>query len=218
MNCGKAYINQIVLGKVINIEEIWKDIIIEGYDVRYQISNLGRVKSIARLSEQGHWLNEIIMKQCDNRHGYLYVDLYANRRNGYHKIRKYVHRLVAEYFVDNPDPENFKEVDHLDTNPSNNIYTNLRWCTHVGNYENPITVQNEKKAHIGYRPSEKIFENLRKRISVYKDGVLLHTFTSYKDLDENSKEIIGKQLWNVYARQVVKGEREEYNGYQFKLA
>lgn len=196
--------------------EKWKDIIVDGYDIRYQISNYGRVKSIARYSDQGHWLDEKIMKTYNNRKGYLYVDLYVNKRDGVNnKVRRYIHRLVAEYFI--PNPDNLPEVDHIDTNPSNNMYTNLRWCTHAGNYTNQITKQKQKEAHKNDRPSPKMIEKMSKKIAVYKGGNYLHTFSSYKDLDNNSNRILGETLWNVYARQVVKGLRKDYKGYTFKL-
>lgn len=192
--------------------EKWEDLVFDGYDTRYQISNLGRVKSVCRYSEQGHLLPEIIMKQYDNGHGYKYVDLYSGKNNA-KKFRCYVHRLVAEYFVDNPN--NLPEVDHIDTNPSNNVYTNLRWCTHKSNYLNEITKKKQIDAHKNDKPSKEQIEKISKKISVYKDGVLVYTFNSYKDLDANSKKVLGKQLWNVYARQVIKGLRDEYNGYTF---
>lgn len=186
--------------------ETWKDIIIEGYDVRYQISNFGRVKSIARYSDQGHWLNERIMKQYDNKKGYKYIDLYVNySKPNCPKKRIYIHRLVAEYFVDNP--YDLPEVDHIDTNRSNNVYTNLRWCTHLENYQNETTKSNQKKSHA--------FQQIK--IAVYKNNELLHIFESYQDLDYNSEKIIGEKLWSIYARQVANGKRRVYKGYFFKI-
>ena len=176
---------------------------------------MGRVKSLSRFSEQGHWLNEKIMKPYANNHGYLFVDLYASKRDGYKKERRYIHRLVAEYFIDNP--YNYPQVDHIDTNPQNNMVTNLRWCTHSQNHLNPLTIKNKRAKQIGKKLPEEQRKKLCKSISVYKDGVYLHTFESYKDMDLHSKEIIGETLWNVYARDVVKGIREDYKGYVFKL-
>ena len=47
--------------------------------------------------------------------------------------RKFVHRLVALAFVRNPNPKEFREVDHIDGNPSNNRATNLRWVSQTLN-------------------------------------------------------------------------------------
>lgn len=46
---------------------------------------------------------------------------------------KYVHRLVATYFVDNPNPDEYDVVHHKDHDKSNNHYTNLEWCTDTMN-------------------------------------------------------------------------------------
>lgn len=59
--------------------------------------------------------------------GYLRVTLRKEGRPHY----KYVHRLVADAFVDNPN--NYEEVNHKDENKSNNDFTNLEWCTHKMN-------------------------------------------------------------------------------------
>lgn len=100
------------------MREIWKDI--KGYEGFYQISNKGRVKSFKSSSKypdkEGHILNPTITK------GYLYVGL-CNKGK---KKPTLVHRLVAEAFV--PNPDNYKEVNHMDENKLNNNAKNLEWC------------------------------------------------------------------------------------------
>lgn len=61
--------------------------------------------------------------------GYLYVDLY----NGNKHARKYIHRLVAETYI--PNPQNKPYVNHIDGNPHNNLVENLEWCTPLENVE-----------------------------------------------------------------------------------
>ena len=58
----------------------------------------------------------------------------------YHKIL--LHRAVAELFI--PNVNNYKCIDHIDGNKYNNDVTNLRWCTHKENNNNPITKQRRK--------------------------------------------------------------------------
>lgn len=99
------------------MNEIYKDVV--GYEGKYQVSNLGNVKSL-NYRQTG---KEKVMKQTLIDNGYLQVDLY---NNGKHK--KYgVHRLVADAFLDNPN--NYPQVNHKDENKQNNNVDNLEWAT-----------------------------------------------------------------------------------------
>ena len=98
-------------------KEIWKPVV--GYEGLYMVSNWGRVKSIKFGKER-------ILKQ-NIRRGYYYVGL---SKNGIVK-NYYVHRLVATYFVDNPN--NKEQVNHKDGVKTNNVYTNLEWVTQEEN-------------------------------------------------------------------------------------
>ena len=190
-------------------EEIWKDI--EGYEGIYQVSNIGRVKSLPRYSPQNHFLPERILNGFVHDYGYPVVDLY---KDGLRK-RFYVHRLVAIAFV--PNPRNLDEVDHIDRNTSNCRADNLRWCTHVENYENQLTKERERQVHTGIPLKETARKKLEKPISVFKDGEFVYTFDSYKDLRNRSEHVFGTKLWDIYARKVIKGEIETYKGYTFQL-
>jgi hypothetical protein len=95
--------------------EIWKDV--PGYDGYYQVSNLGRVKSLQRvITRKNGWkqtINERFLKQA-NLNGYKIVGL---RKKDFHKTYL-VHVLIAKSFIENPHKKQF--VDHIDTNRSNN--------------------------------------------------------------------------------------------------
>ena len=105
--------------------EYWKGI--KDYEGLYQISNLGRVKSLRKWCGNKHlqkWVNEeTIMKPTDNGKGYLIVSL---RKNGKRK-NFYIHRLVASYFIDKPNDKNV--INHKDYNTKNNNADNLEWVT-----------------------------------------------------------------------------------------
>ena len=193
---------------MIIMQEIWADV--KGFE-DYMISNMGRVKSKARLSRQNHPLPERILSQHYNSSGYKYVDCVSD----FGRKHLLVHRLVAQAFVDNP--RNLNEVDHIDTNKDNNCAKNLRWCTHSENHLNHLTVELKRQTHIGKSLSPQAKAKLSKPISVFKDGVLLYTFSSYKELDDRSKEVIGEKLYGLYARHNINGLIDNYKGYTFKL-
>ena len=96
--------------------EIWKDI--EGYENLYQVSNLGRVKSL----NYNHTGKEKIMKAKKDK-GYLRVQLYKDGKPKFYSV----HRLVATSFL--PNPNNLSQVNHIDEDKSNNIVDNLEWCS-----------------------------------------------------------------------------------------
>ena len=95
------------------MQEIWKDI--PGYDGAYQVSNLGRVRSIR------------IMNPFTLNSGYLGLSLYKDKKEKHFLI----HRLVASAFCENPN--NFSQVNHKDENKMNNCADNLEWCTNLYN-------------------------------------------------------------------------------------
>ena len=95
--------------------EIYKDI--EGYEGLYQVSNLGNVKSLGNDKKR----KEKILKPNKNNRGYLYVGLYKDG-----KVKHYIHRLVAQAFLQNPN--NLPEINHKDEDKTNNHVTNLEWC------------------------------------------------------------------------------------------
>jgi hypothetical protein len=102
------------------MDEIW--ITIKNFD-KYQISNLGRIKSL--------YYNKI-MKQGKDPHGYLHVSLYKDKKS----YTKNIHIIVARTFI--PNPLNLPEINHIDGNKLNCAVTNLEYCTKSAN---------EKHAH-----------------------------------------------------------------------
>lgn len=109
--------------------EVWKDI--KGYENLYQVSNMGRVRSVDKISKNrwGNYFKKgVVQKERLNRDGYVVVAIYNEQ-----SIRKdvRVHRLVAQAFL--PNENNYPVVMHLDNNKKNNIVTNLKWGTYSEN-------------------------------------------------------------------------------------
>lgn len=96
--------------------EIWKDV--KGYKGLYQVSNLGRIKSLPRFTTKGG-----IRKLRSHANGYLYFSAW---KNGKVKMLN-VHRLVAQAFISNPN--NYPQVNHKDEDKTNNEVSNLEWCS-----------------------------------------------------------------------------------------
>jgi len=99
--------------------EIWKDVV--GYKGLYQVSNLGRIKSLPR---NGTVKTDVYLKAKDNGKGYMQVSL----NNGTPKT-KYVHIIVAESFLDYKANKGVVCVDHINSIKNDNKLDNLRVIT-----------------------------------------------------------------------------------------
>ena len=122
--------------------EMWKDI--KGYEGKYQVSNKGRVRSLPRNTRTG-FRDGVILAPIKDSFGYMVVNLSR-------KLFK-IHRLVAETFLDNP--QNFKCVNHIDENKSNNCIDNLEWCTYA--YNNNYGTRN-KRISVNTKRKRKILQ------------------------------------------------------------
>lgn len=126
------------------IKEIWKPI--KGYEGLYEISSLGRVKSLERyVANNGgkYLIKERILKPTKNQYGYLYVVISKNNINK-HKL---IHRLVAETFISNKHSK--RTINHINGIKTDNTLENLEWCTHKENiqkaWENGLYKISEKQ-------------------------------------------------------------------------
>lgn len=110
------------------MEEVWTPI--RGYENYYEVSNYGRVRSLDRvlIRKDGRFYRrsgQIIKPQKNKQNCLLQVMLLSHSRCRLF----YVHRLVAEAFLEEPRDKNARCVTHLDGNPHNNYVGNLKYVT-----------------------------------------------------------------------------------------
>lgn len=148
--------------------EIWKDI--EGFEGKYQVSNLGRVKSLTRkvwnYTKPGR-----ILKPSMKENGYLRVGLSNGDKSEKHA---HVHRLVATAFI--PNPCNFPEVNHKNLNKADNRAENLEWCTsrynkaHFRNSPYAKNADNKKARTLNNKSIQYILDHKDEVCNMYKLG------------------------------------------------
>ena len=152
------------INKNTNIGETWKDI--DGFDT-HQVSDKGRIYVKAT--------NQIIYGYRVQRYRYVNLPDESGKKHKYA-----VHRLVAQAFI--PNPENKSEIDHIDSNPSNNDVTNLRWVDHEEQYNNE---ESRKKYLLGIERKQKrwkIKPLLEKIFEIEPDKMeLIKMIIDYKD-------------------------------------
>jgi len=131
------------------MNEIWKDI--KGYEGLYQVSNLGRVKSLDRMvkvyGKRKMKIDEKILKPAIKRDGYCTVTLLNQGKRKYSRI----HRLVAQQFIKND--YNKPEVNHKNGIKTDNRLENLEWMTTQENQNHSIYVLG-KRGRLGYRKNK----------------------------------------------------------------
>lgn len=196
------------------MEEIWREI--EGYK-NYQVSSLGRVRSLnyKRTGEVR------VLKAWKDKDGYLIIGLHKNGTQRTFRI----HRLVGEAFI--PNPENKPQIDHIDTNKTNNSVENLKWATNKENSNNELSRKHNSEAQKGRHHSEetkrKMSEALKgekntfsKRVEIFKDGLSLGIFPCTMELERKSEELFGTRLLNSNISRVCTGKKPQYKNFTFK--
>lgn len=187
--------------------ETWKPVV--GYEGFYEVSNLGRVRSVSRIAhikrgngEYDYRVKGKIVEPQERRHGYLAVCLYGKESKNGRFTQKSVHRLVAEAFL--PNPNGYSEVNHLDENKQNNALSNLEWCDRKHNV-NYGTTQKRRSEKIINGPKSKAVDQLD------MDGNYIRTFPSMQEASRN-----GYAAGNIY-KAIHKTYSQAY-GYKWRYA
>ena len=175
--------------------EIWKDI--PDFEGLYQVSNVGRVKSLPRKDSMGRTVKEKILKSPRNSSGYKSVSLHDKKNNKKKFIS--IHRLVADVFLSND--EKYPCVNHKDNDRSNNNVDNLEWCSY--SYNNAY-------AGCGERAKETMTKKFGKAIKVtLKDGT-----QKMFDSTRSACKIMSLDQANVV--RCLKGKQRKYKGIYFE--
>lgn len=155
--------------------EVWKPI--PGYESLYEVSNLGRVRSLYRYKKE--------LKPSPVTTGYLTVELWKDKRR--HRIG--IHRLVAMCFCDNPEGKPF--VNHLGETRTNNRADNLEWVTHVENC-NYGTAIKRRLTHTNYATRDYSWQTKehyeRVSLALSKPIICIDTGKVYRNCKEASKD------------------------------
>ena len=142
------------------MKEIWKSI--KDYEGLYEISNLGRVRSLPR---KGTYKDIHILKLGKNHKGYLQVKL---SKDSVLKCKS-IHRLVAETFIENKD--NLPCINHKNEIKTDNNVNNLEWCSisynnNYGERQKRVSKTQGKKV-IGTNEIETLIFNSANEAEIY---------------------------------------------------
>ena len=188
------------------MKEIWKDI--KGYEGLYQVSNLGRVKSLPKFrncyNNRKYITKERYLKGRKNSKGYLRVALKSNEKNS----TQFIHRLVAQAFISNP--QNKPCVNHKDCIVTNNTVSNLEWCTQKENMEYMVKMKRNIRTKEWNENHKKAIEKCYKKVI----GINIKTgekikFNSIQEAGRNGFTACG-------VCECCKGKRKNHYGYMWR--
>lgn len=173
------------------MEEIWKDI--KGFEDKYKISNNGDCFS--------YFLNRCLKSRITKNSGYLIVNLKINKK----QYTYYVHRLVAEAFLEIPKElrhlkgTRYLQVNHKDENKLNNNVNNLEWCSAKYNSNYGTRIERAAEKNTNGKRSKKVYQYTL-------DGQFVREWESTREAGRN-----GYDQGHVAA--CCRGELKQYKGY-----
>ena len=171
----------------------WK--IIPDTDGIFEVSSDGIIRR--KIKVGNHLVGKI--RKPENIKGYLRVCLNFNKK----KKKMFVHQIVAICFIG--EKEKGKQIDHIDGNPLNNHYKNLRWVTPKENNRNPVTRERHSEAMKGR--CGKLHNQTKLIYCVELDRYFWGTYEVEREIGVNHRRV-----WDV-----ISGRKKHYKRLHFEL-
>lgn len=173
--------------------ERWKPVV--GYEGLYEVSNLGRVRSLPRKGTKGG----IVKASYSNSKHYAHIPLTKNKRGRTVSL----HRVVAQAWI--PNPDNKPQVNHKNGIKSDNRVANLEWMTNIENHQHAID-----NGLVKVRPDEAIESNM---VGVFQklNGEVIAMYPCIK----YAQYITGVHNQNIF--KVCQGKRHTAGGYEWQF-
>ena len=188
--------------------EEWRDI--EGYEGIYQVSNLGRVKSLTRLGSNNRIFYGTVRKPVIDKNGYCIVTLCKDGKTK----NQFIHRLVAQTFL--PNIDNLPVVNHKDENKQNNCVDNLEWCTVKYNTNYGTSIERRKDKRRGIKMNKEIVSRIaekhKKPVGMFKNGTFIRKFDSATDAVKENNNF---KIMSISA--ACNGRIKTYRGFEWKF-
>lgn len=175
-------------------QEEWRDVV--GYEGLYKVSNKGRIKAVEKIDRRGRKRSERILKVGSSQQGRPRVRLCKNGVG----TTFFIHRLVAMAFI--PNPENKKEVNHINGVKDDNRVENLEWCTRS---ENMLHAE-----RYGLHSMASALEAHRKRVCQILNRSVIAIYDSIAD----ASTATGIEHANISA--AANGKRAQAGGYEWR--
>lgn len=175
------------------IDEQWKPVV--GFEGFYEVSNLGRVRSLDRVTVYGNGVKRIftgrILTPCDAGKGYRNVMLQANGKRSTPRVC----RVVAKAWI--PNPDDLPQVNHKDEDKTNDAVDNLEWCSAVYNTNYGTGI--ERRA-----------SKIRRKVNQYDlNGCLIKEWDSISEASQN----LG--IDNSHITRCCKGRLKQTGGFKW---
>ena len=187
-----------------NEVEVWRPAV--GYEKTYEVSNLGKVRSIDRFVIRKNFMFYFrkgkILKLRIGFKGYQYASLWGNKKNNKPKV----HRLIAQAFI--PNPNNLPQVNHKNNNKLDNRVENLEWITNLDNirhaWKNGFKNNNHcigEKNHFAKLTSESVreirnsYKELNKLNLVSKKSKRIELAEKFNITERCIRSIVYNEVW-----------------------